>query len=175
MERLLPEKIYLDPSQPITQVLVRMPPESKFYGVSTKDTKLTFSYVNNQNKEVPQLVDFPIEGNSQWIFTLVETNKSNSFSSAVINPLLHSNEYSKLIEIIGEIDQVLEMKVKGGGVTTLTINNKTLVSESMESLMKMRNSYVKRANALQDQLEGRTALTLDKPIVSITRFGRRGI
>lgn len=85
----------------------------------------------------------------------------------MINPSSYTTEYTKLKDMIKELDAVIDSRVKGGGVTTLTINNKTLVSESLDSLESMRSRYIKRANTLWGLMTG-TQNSNSKPIKSIT-------
>ena len=108
---------------------------------------------------------------SEMLFcTEINDGIVSTFTSEVINPTLHSNEYAKLKGMIVEIDAVIESKISGGANYSITINNKTLVSESLSSLEAMRERYVKRANMLFMKMNGQAASGNGKPIKSITVF-----
>lgn len=83
---------------------------------------------------------------------------------------MHTNEYAKLKGMIDEIDQVIAVKISGGANYSITINNKTLVSESLNSLESMRARYVKRAHTLWAKMNGVNVSGNGKPIKSITVF-----
>ncbi|HFR1546005.1 TPA: hypothetical protein ACHUS5_004397, partial [Shigella sonnei] len=102
--------------------------------------------------------------------TQISNGQTSTFTSEVINPLLYTSEYSQLKQMISEIDQVIANKIAGGANYSITINNKTLVSESLSSLESMRERYVKRANALFVKMNGGTFSNGGKPIKSITVF-----
>lgn len=102
--------------------------------------------------------------------TQISNGQASTFTSEVINPLMFTSEYGQLKTMIDEIDQVIANKIAGGANYSITINNKTLVSESLSSLESMRERYVKRANALFVKMNGGSISGNGKPIKSITVF-----
>lgn len=93
-----------------------------------------------------------------------------NFVSEIIDPTRYTTEYSQLLKLIADIDQVIAAKVAGGGVYSTTINNKTLISESLTNLENMRIRYIKRANALWASMNDQPVNGNGKPFKSVTVF-----
>ena len=87
----------------------------------------------------------------------------------VVNPTTTADQYNQYLNIINEINQVIESKVQGGGVITQSINNKSLTTESMDALLKLRSHYTKLANQERARMKG---ISPGNPIKSITTFNR---
>lgn len=87
----------------------------------------------------------------------------------VIDPTSKASEYNDLMQIIKDIDQIIMDRIKGGGVLSQSIQNKSLTYESSEILMKLRPVYVSRANDLLSDMKG---FNTGCPIKSITTFRR---
>lgn len=165
MARILPETIYMT-STPYP-VSFKLPPNSTLF-VNSLSTGSSTSFSNPGNSESEQVLLIDQTTGQDNLYCILVSNGSNeNFVSNVINPSSYTTEYTKLKDMIKELDAVIEDRVKGGGVTTLTINNKTLVSESLDSLESMRSRYIKRANTLWGLMTG-TQNSNSKPIKSIT-------
>jgi len=87
----------------------------------------------------------------------------------IVDPITAATQYNQIMAILAEIDKVIEDRLAGGGTITVTINNKTLMSESLSSLYALRALYVNRANAELAKAKGTNP---DNPIKSISRFTR---
>ncbi|WP_213712566.1 hypothetical protein [Cedecea lapagei] len=87
----------------------------------------------------------------------------------VINPLNIASTYTQLMNVIKEIDAVVEARLSAGGVLSTTINNKTLLNESLQSLYNLRSQYVRRANAEVAKIQRKDP---GNPIKSISTFKR---
>ncbi|ELY6084793.1 hypothetical protein SNO26_004047, partial [Cronobacter sakazakii] len=87
----------------------------------------------------------------------------------IVDPTATANKYNQYLSIIDEINIVIESKVQGGGVITQSINNKSLTTESMDALLKLRTHYTKLANQELARMRG---LSSGNPIKSITTFNR---
>lgn len=87
----------------------------------------------------------------------------------IVNPITAATQYNQILAILAEIDKVIADRLAGGGTITVTINNKTLMSESLSSLYALRSLYVNRANAELAKVKGTNP---DNPIKSISRFTR---
>lgn len=166
---LLPEKIYMVSNPMDLTVLV---PAATILVISFTSSGKSTSLDNingSTSKEFTVALDLSTA--QELLFcTQLSNGQASTFTSEVINPLLYTSEYSQLIQMIGEIDQVIANKIAGGANYSITINNKTLVSESLSSLESMRERYVKRANALFVKMNGGTLSNGGKPIKSITVF-----
>ncbi|WP_194761640.1 hypothetical protein [Pantoea ananatis] len=113
-------------------------------------TTTVYEYENttsNDTSIVIDTVDFQ-EGN----FTVVvNTNGTINISQVqIIDPLSSSDELNDALTMIKEIDQVLEDRAKNA-VSQITINNKTIVNSSLESLINLRALYIKKVNRLRKQ------------------------
>lgn len=87
----------------------------------------------------------------------------------IVDPTATANKYNQYLTIIDEINIVIESKIQGGGVITQSINNKSLTTESMDALLKLRTHYTKLANQELARMRG---LSSGNPIKSITTFNR---
>ncbi|HCI4682149.1 hypothetical protein [Klebsiella pneumoniae] len=166
---LLSEKIYIV-SNPY-DLAVTLPARTILV-VSFTSSGQSISFDNLQSDTSREFtLTLEIDTASETLFcTQITNNSVSTFTSEVINPVMHTNEYVKLKGMIDEIDQVIAVKISGGANYSITINNKTLVSESLSSLESMRERYVKRANALWAKMNGINVSGNGKPIKSITVF-----
>lgn len=132
----------------------------------------TIKIIDAKGNEQEYFPNVPID-TSQWavgVSTAIITDGSMSVQHFTVkDPLEAANKINQLQELIDEIDQVIEAKVLGGSTTTLTINNKTLVTESAEVLYRMRQIYAKK---LADEKARVRKVKTGNPIKSITRFTR---
>ncbi|ENV4137246.1 hypothetical protein ACFJ8K_001312 [Escherichia coli] len=166
---LLPEKIYMVSNPMDIKVVV---PAATIVVISFTSSGKSTSLDNLNNiisKEFT--VGLDVSTAQELLFcTQISNGHASTFTSEVINPVLYTSEFAQLKQMIIEIDSVIANKVSGGANITITINNKTLVSESLSSLESMRERYVKRANALFMKMNGGSFSNGGKPIKSITVF-----
>lgn len=153
-----------------------------FYVTMPPHSTLVVNYLSSGNSqtidnfsttEEATLITFSITGASDKLFCLLMDNAkgtSTNFVSELIDPTKYTTEYSQLIKMISEIDQVIADKVAGGGVYSTTINNKTLISETLTNLENMRIRYIKRANALWASMNDLPVNGNGKPFKSVTVF-----
>ncbi|POU02322.1 hypothetical protein C3369_07600 [Escherichia sp. ESNIH1] len=110
---------------------------------------------------------------SQWASGMTTAVISNGTTRVkifeVINPIDITSKYNQLLKIIEEIDAVVEARLHNGGVLSTTINNKTLMNETLTNLYIIRSKYVKQANA---ELSKINSTSTGNPIKSITTFKR---
>lgn len=166
---LLTEKIYMVSNPMDLTVLV---PAATILVISFTSSGKSTSLDNlhgSTSKEFTVVLDMSTAQDLLFC-TLISNGQASTFTSEVIDPLLYTSEYSQLKQMISEIDQVIANKIAGGANYSITINNKTLVSESLSSLESMRERYVKRANALFVKMNGGNFSNGGKPIKSITVF-----
>ncbi|WP_199639365.1 hypothetical protein JEM67_13435 [Serratia sp. PAMC26656] len=90
----------------------------------------------------------------------------------VIDPIASSDKYQELLKMLEDIDQLIKMRVAGGLITTTSINNKTLVNESLDVLYRLKDQYTKQANKELLKLNGKSG-DGQRPIKSITKLNRR--
>ncbi|WP_274871979.1 hypothetical protein [Serratia marcescens] len=89
----------------------------------------------------------------------------------VVDPLETTTRYQDLLKTLKEIDEVIAMRISGGLITTTTINNKTLVNESLEVLYRLKEQYTQQANKELLKLNGKSG-DGKQPIKSITKLHR---
>ena len=169
---LLPEKIYMVGNP--YDYTVTLPPKTLLI-VSFASSGLSSTLDNSSgiNSSDFTLTINTSTANENLFCTEMYDGNVSTFTTEVINPALHTTEYAKLISLIAEIDAVIESKISGGANYSITINNKTLVSESLSSLETMRERYVKRANMHFLKMNGQASNGNGKPIKSITVFRPR--
>lgn len=132
------EQIFI--GENITEVI----PANSTLKIGNRETTV-FEYSNLTDSDTSIQID-----TSKWetgIFSVV-LNKSGEISISttdIIDPLAVTDELNHCKMMIKEIDQVIEDRTKNA-VTTVTINNKTIVNESLDALYKVRSLYVRRAN-----------------------------
>ncbi|AZP43018.1 hypothetical protein EJP81_14625 [Rahnella aquatilis] len=168
MENLLPEKIYI-PTNPY-DLSVTIPANSSLV-VNYLSTGKSITLNNTNSIEQVMTLTLEIASGSDKLFCVsISGTTVTNFVSEVIDPTKYTSEYSKLITLINEIDAVIESRVMGGGVYSTTINNKTLISETLTNLENMRIRYIKRANALWAMMNDLPANGNGRPFKSVTVF-----
>lgn len=170
MANLLPEKIYMTTS-PYNHT-VNLPPNTTLT-VNFLSTGNSITVSNPTNVVVQEVLTFTMETPSEKLFCIqIDTSKStgNNFTSEIVNPSKGTEEYAQLISLLKDIDAVIDARVKGGGVYSLTINNKTLISESLTNLENMRIRYIKRANAVWASMNDQPTNGNGRPFKSMTVF-----
>ncbi|WP_162900980.1 hypothetical protein [Erwinia persicina] len=170
MANLLPEKIYMTTS-PYDHT-VKLPPFTTLI-VNYLSTGNSVTLTNMTDTETDSVITFEIDSPSEKLFCIqinTNTSSASNFTSEIVNPSKSTEEYSQLMAMIKDIDSVIDARVRGGGVYSLTINNKTLISESLTSLETMRNRYIKRANALWASMNNKPYNDNGRPFKSVTVF-----
>jgi hypothetical protein len=171
-KRLLPEELYI-PTNPTT-ISVIVPANTIVYLNSIVSGKGITLDNSDSNIPVSMPANIEFDGASDKLFCVAVRFKDGqgienySFITEIIDASKNTSEYAKLIEIINEIDEVIRVRMAGGGVYSTTINNKSLVSETLSSLENMRIRYIKRANAIWAKMNGLPANGDGRPIKSIT-------
>jgi hypothetical protein len=169
---LLPDKIYMVTSPYELSVTL---PANTILVVSFTSSGQSTTLDNSQSLiEQDFTLSIDIDGAQETLFcTQINGTNASTSLTEVINPVLHTSEYAKLKALIDEIDTVISTKIAGGANYSITINNKTLISESLTALETMRERYVKRANALWAKMNGQNVSGSGKPFKSITVFRDR--
>lgn len=135
----------------------------------TGGASVTLTNPDSVAREFTLNIDMDIP-NDKLFCVQISGTKTINFVSEIINPAKYTNEYSQLLKMIKEIDQVIADRVAGGGVYSTTINNKTLISETLTNLENMRIRYIKRANALWASMNDQPVNGNGKPFKSVTVF-----
>ncbi|ENV5883840.1 hypothetical protein ACFIPR_003208 [Enterobacter kobei] len=134
----------------------------------------TVKIITTDGKELIYQYPYSDIDTTDWVegmyTALIKESKTQSVKLfQVEDPHNITKTYNMLVKIINEIDLVVDARLSGGGVLSTTINNKTLLNESLASLYKLRAGYVKRANAELGKINGSNQ---GNPIKSYTNFSR---
>ncbi|HEL6320307.1 TPA: hypothetical protein UO035_000379 [Klebsiella pneumoniae] len=168
---ILPEKIYMV-SNPY-DYLVTIPAKTLFVisYVSTGNSITLDNSNSNSDSEGSFTITFETNVASEKLFCTTITNGIASTSQCeVIDPTKYTEEYARIRKMIEEIEAVIEAKIQGGANYSITINNKTLVSESLANLEAIRARYIERANSLWAKMNGQSTSGSSKPFKSMTVF-----
>lgn len=166
---ILPDTIYMGSNPYDYSISI---PANTLFIVSFLSTGQSQTFDNTESDtEKDFTVTFDINNASEKLFcTTIINGIASTSNSEVIDPTKFTSEYAKLRTMISEIEAVIESKIQGGANYSITINNKTLVSESLSSLEDMRTRYIKRANALFARMNGEQTSGDTKPFKSVTVF-----
>lgn len=167
MANILPESIYMI-GNPMT-IKVQMPANSSLH-INFLSGGIPIELKNSQNTPTEMDLVVSITTPSEKLFCILidGTGKATTFTSEIIDPNRYTTEYAQLLKLIKEVDDVIESKIAGGGNYSISINNKTLISESLANLENMRIRYIKRANALWGAMNNQPSNGNGRPIKSIT-------
>ncbi|HAW1366255.1 hypothetical protein Q0T90_18435 [Escherichia coli D10:H20] len=168
MANILPEKIYML-TQPYDQKVTLPAATTLVVNYLSGGNSITLTNPSSVAKEFTLTIDMNSPSDKLFCVQISGTTTTN-FISEVIDPTKYTTEYSQLLKLIADIDQVIADKVAGGGVYSTTINNKTLISESLTNLENMRIRYIKRANALWASMNVLPVNGNGKPFKSVTIF-----
>ncbi|MCK7131729.1 hypothetical protein [Enterobacter bugandensis] len=168
MANILPEKIYML-TVPYDQTVTLPAKTSLVVNYLSGGNSITISNADLVPKEFTLTLE--ITGSSDKLFCVqISGTTTINFVSEIIDPTKYTTEYSQLLKLISDIDEVIKSRVDGGGVYSTTINNKTLISESLTNLENMRIRYIKRANALWASMNDQPVNGNGKPFKSVTVF-----
>ncbi|WP_320740448.1 hypothetical protein [Enterobacter cloacae] len=166
---ILPEKIYMVSNPYEYSVTI---PAQTLLVISYVSTGNSITLDNSQSdSDEVFAITFETSVASEKLFYTTITNGNASTSQCeVIDPTKHTEEYARIRNMIDEIEAVIEAKIQGGANYSITINNKTLVSESLANLESIRARYIERANSLWAKMNGQSASGSSKPFKSMTVF-----
>lgn len=113
-------------------------------------TTTVYEYENTTTRDVQVQID--TAGFTAGNFAVVtNTNGVIQISQVqILDPLTSSDELNDALTMIKEIDKVLEDRAKNA-VSQITINNKTIVNSSLDSLVALRAMYIKKVIKLRKQ------------------------
>ncbi|EPJ5332960.1 TPA: hypothetical protein ACJJXW_001550 [Enterobacter cloacae] len=166
---ILPEKIYMVSNPYEYSVTI---PSKTLFVISYVNTGTSITLDNKDgDSEKSFTVTFENSVASEKLFCTAITNGISSTSQCeVIDPTKNTEEYARIRKMIDEIEAVIEAKIQGGANYSITINNKTLVSESLANLESIRARYIERANSLWAKMNGQSTSGSSKPFKSMTVF-----
>lgn len=112
------------------------------------NTTTTLVELSNPSTEsVVESIDTSTWAAGLYSVVLNQAGKISVSTCQVIDPLAEVTEIQDARNMVSEIDQIIEDRAQNA-VTQVTINNKTIINESLDVLMRLRTYYVNKANSL---------------------------
>ncbi|CRY66981.1 Uncharacterised protein [Yersinia kristensenii] len=125
-----------------------MPPNSLLTIANSTKTLLIVKNETNENSTVP--ID-----TSDWIaglYSYVLNSGTMTITTInVINPMAQTDRLIELQKQLNDINDLITARISGD-VSQLTINNKTLIHENLDTLLNLKNSITKQVNTLKKKI-----------------------
>ncbi|WP_370558420.1 hypothetical protein [Edwardsiella tarda] len=136
--------------------------------------KMDVTIINTlgQSVQYTTAMQIPTDTWQPGIWTAIVKNDDGTMQVLpfeVIDPKALASNIKQLQDILNEIDEVVQSRLKHDGIVTTTLNNKTLISESLGTLYQLRQHYKKR---LADEMKNINKTNSSPIIKSITTFRR---
>lgn len=111
-------------------------------------TQTLYEYSNTSEVQSTQSIDTSTWAEGTYAYVLNNNGTITINNITVIDPMKSADELSYAKMMVKEIDSIIENRAKNA-TTQITINNKTIVNDSIDSLYKLRALFVERINRLQ--------------------------
>ncbi|PWW04975.1 hypothetical protein [Mangrovibacter plantisponsor] len=111
-------------------------------------TQTLYEYSNTSDIQTTQSIDTSTWTEGTYAYVLNNNGTITINNITVIDPMKSADELSYAKTMVKEIDSIIENRAKNA-TTQITINNKTIVNDSIDSLYKLRALFVERINRLQ--------------------------
>jgi len=123
-------------------------PNTKLKIGNSTDTLFTH---NTQNDTETVTID-TTNWNPGYYSVVYNNNGELTISTVtVIDPMAQTDRLTELQLQLDDINQIITARINGDA-STLTINNKTLVHEDLNTLLSLKNSITKQVNDLKRKL-----------------------
>ncbi|HDL6722097.1 TPA: hypothetical protein PXJ62_003757 [Yersinia enterocolitica] len=129
-------------------VLETLPPNSTLTVGNSTNTLLT---IKNETTEITvAAID-----TSTWVAgfysVVLNTGSITITNVTVINPMAQTDRLIELQKQLDDINDLITARISGD-VSQLTINNKTLIHENLDTLLNLKNSITKQINTLKKKI-----------------------
>ncbi|MEN3752507.1 hypothetical protein ABC733_06680 [Mangrovibacter sp. SLW1] len=111
-------------------------------------TQTLYEYSNTSDIQTTQSIDTSTWTEGTYAYVLNNNGTITINNITVIDPMKSADELSYAKTMVKEIDSIIENRAKNA-TTQITINNKTIVNDSIDSLYKLRALFIERINRLQ--------------------------
>ncbi|KHS93545.1 MULTISPECIES: hypothetical protein [Pectobacterium] len=74
------------------------------------------------------------------------------YNVSVVDPFASTDQLTHLRELLNDIDAVIDARIKNDN-SQLTINNKTLIRESLEVLLRLKSDTTEKINKLKKKIK----------------------
>jgi len=125
-----------------------LPPNSTIKIGNSTDTLFTHSTQNDTKTVTIDSTDW-----KPGYYSVVYNNNGELTISTVtvIDPMAQTDRLTELQSQLDDINKIISARINGD-THTLTINNKTLVKEDLNTLLTLKNSITKQVNDLKRKL-----------------------
>jgi len=115
-------------------------------------THTLYEYNNESTESVTVKID--TKGFQAGYYTIVLNTSGNMTidNVTVIDPMAQTDHLTELQSQLDEINKVLAARINNDA-SQLTINNKTLVHEDLNTLMTLKNNITKQVNDLKRKIK----------------------
>lgn len=129
-------------------ILETLPPNSTLTVGNSTNTLLT---IKNETTEITvAAID-----TSTWVAgfysVVLNTGSITITNVTVINPMAQTDRLIELQKQLDDINDLITARISGD-VYQLTINNKTLIHENLDTLLNLKNSITKQVNTLKKKI-----------------------
>ncbi|EPO6177908.1 hypothetical protein ACUCI8_000625 [Yersinia enterocolitica] len=129
-------------------VLETLPPNSTLTVGNSTNTLLT---IKNETTEITvAAID-----TSTWVAgfysVVLNTGSITITNVTVINPMAQTDRLIELQKQLDDINDLITARISGD-VSQLTINNKTLIHENLDTLLNLKNLITKQVNTLKKKI-----------------------
>lgn len=146
----------------ICQVLHEvLPPNSTIKIGNSTDTLFTHSTQNDTETVTIDSTDW-----KPGYYSVVYNNNGELTISTVtvIDPMAQTSRLTELQSQLDDLNKIISARITGD-TSTLTINNKTLVKEDLNTLTSLRNGITKQVNDLKKKLNKTSSNTFFKSTI----------
>lgn len=125
-----------------------LPPNSTIKIGNSTDTLFTHSTQNDTETVTIDSTDWK----SGYYSVVYNNNGELTISTVtVIDPMAQTDRLTELQSQLDDINKIITARINGD-TSTLTINNKSLVHEDLNTLVNLKNSITKQVNYLKSKL-----------------------
>lgn len=125
-----------------------LPPNSTIKIGNSTDTLFTHSTQNDTETVTIDSTDWK----SGYYSVVYNNNGELTISTVtVIDPMAQTDRLTELQSQLDDINKIITARINGDA-STLTINNKSLVHEDLNTLVNLKNSITKQVNYLKSKL-----------------------
>ncbi|KEA51870.1 hypothetical protein DT73_13125 [Mangrovibacter sp. MFB070] len=131
----------------IGETIIEAIPASSTLKIGNSNQTL-YEYSNTEDIQTTQTIDTSTWEEGTFAYVLNNNGTITINNITVIDPMKSADELSYAKMMVKEIDSIIENRAKNA-TTQITINNKTIVNDSIDSLYKLRALFIERINRLQ--------------------------
>ncbi|MBW5842485.1 hypothetical protein H0I54_11740 [Yersinia kristensenii] len=129
-------------------ILETLPPNSTLTVGNSTNTLLT---IKNETTEITVAAIDTSTWGAGFYSVVLNTGSITITNVTVINPMAQTDRLIELQNQLDDINNLIAARISGD-VSQLTINNKTLIHENLDTLLNLKNSITKQVNTLKKKI-----------------------